>query len=90
MYTTFTFHFYYFTEAGNVYCSESIHYENFKWGFPGGSHNKESAHNAGDPGSILGLGRSPGEGNVCPLQYRLEDSMDRGAWWATAHGVAKS
>ena len=58
--------------------------------FPGGSDGEESARNAGDPGSILGLGRSPGEGNVCPLQYRLEDSMDRGAWWATAHGVAKS
>ena len=41
--------------------------------------------------SIPGLGRSPGEGNGNPLQYScLENSMDRGAWWATVHGVAKS
>ena len=47
--------------------------------------------NAGDPGSTTGLGRSPGEGNGNPLQdYCLENPMDRGAWWATAHGVAKS
>ena len=46
---------------------------------------------AGDPGSITGWGRSPGEGNGNPLQYScLENSMDRGAWWATVHGVAKS
>ena len=52
---------------------------------------KESACNAGDPGSILGLGRSPGEGNGNPVQYSgLENSTDRGAWWATVHGVAKS
>ena len=45
----------------------------------------------GDPGSKSGLGRSPGEGNGYPLQYScLENSMDRGAWWATVHGVAKS
>ena len=43
------------------------------------------------PGSIPGLGRSPGEGNGNPLQYsRLENPMDRGAWWATIHGVADS
>ena len=47
--------------------------------------------NAGDPGSIPGWGRSPGEGNGNPLQYScLENSMDGGAWWATVHGVAKS
>ena len=47
--------------------------------------------NAGDVGSIPGLGRSPGEGNGNPLQYScLEHPMDRGAWWATVHGVAKS
>ena len=50
--------------------------------------------NAGDirdVGSIPGLGRSPKEGNGNPLQYScLENSMDRGAWWATAHGVTKS
>ena len=58
--------------------------------FPGGSDGKESACNAGDPGSIPGLGRSPGEGNGYPLQYScLENSVDRGAWWATVHGVAK-
>ena len=50
-------------------------------GFPGGSDGKASACNAGDPGSIPGLGRSPGEGNGNPLQYScLENSMDGGAW----------
>ena len=50
-----------------------------------------SASNAGDLGSIPGLGRSLGEGNGNPLQYScLENPMDRGAWWATVHGVAKS
>ena len=59
--------------------------------FPGGSDVKASACNAGDLGSIPGLGRSPGEGNGNPLQYScLENPMDRGAWWATVHGVAKS
>ena len=49
-------------------------------GFPGGSDGKESACNAGDPGSIPGSGRSPGEENDNPLQYsHLENSMDRGA-----------
>ena len=60
-------------------------------GFSDSSVDKESAFNAGDPGSISGLGRSPGEGNGYPLQYScLENSMDRGVWPATAHGVAKS
>ena len=100
-------------------------------GFPGGSEGKASAYNAGDPGSIPGSGRSPGEGNGYPLQYSwaslvtqmvknpsamretwvqslgwedpLEEGMatyssiltwrilmDRGAWWATVHGVTKS
>ena len=60
-------------------------------GFPGGSDSKESASNAGDPGSIPGSGRSPGEGKGCPLQYSgLEHPMDRGPWRATVHGVAKS
>jgi len=59
-------------------------------GFPGGSDGKESACNAGYPGSVRGLGRSPGEANGNPLQYScLENSMDRGAWWATVHGVSK-
>ena len=52
--------------------------------FSAGSDGKESTRNAGDPGSIPGLGRSPGEGNGYPLQYScLENPMDRGAWWAT-------
>ena len=60
-------------------------------GFPGGSEGKESACNAGDPGSIPGSGRCPGEGNGNPLQYScLENPMDRGAWQATVHGVAKN
>ena len=59
--------------------------------FPGGSNGKASAYNAGDPGSIPGSGRSPGEGNGNPLQYScLENPMDGGDWWATVHGVAKS
>ena len=52
---------------------------------------KESACNVGDPGSIPGSGRSPGEGNGNPLQYSyLEKSMDRGVWQASVHGVTKS
>ena len=58
---------------------------------PGGSDGKESACNARDTGLIPWLGRSPGEGNGYLLQYSfLENPMDRGAWWATVHGVAKS
>ena len=60
-------------------------------GCPGGSEVKASACNVGDPGLIPGSGRSPGEGNGNPLQYScLGNPMDRGAWWATVHGVAKS
>ena len=60
-------------------------------GFPGGSDGKESACNEGDPGSIPGLGRSPGLGNGNPLQYScLENSMDPGAWGGLVYGVAKS
>ena len=62
---------------------------------PGGSGGKESACNAGDMGLISGLGRFPGEGNSNPLaicmEYScMENSMKRGAWWATVHGFAKS
>ena len=58
-------------------------------GFPVGSNGKESACNAGDQGSIPGLGRSPREGNGNPLQYScLEISMDRGVWWATVYEEA--
>ena len=60
-------------------------------GFSGGSDGKASACNVGDPGSILGSGKSPGEENVYSLQYScLGNSIDRGAWWATVPGVAKS
>ena len=63
----------------------------FTLGFPVGSDGKESACNAGDLGSIPESRRSPGVGNSNPLQYScLENSMDRKAWWATVHGVAKS
>ena len=59
-------------------------------GFPGNAAGKESTCNAGDPGSIPRLGRSPGGGHGNPLQYScLENSMDRGAWKATIHGVTK-
>ena len=62
-----------------------------KMGFPGGSAGKKSACNAGDSGSVPGLGRSPGEGTGDPLQYPcLENSMDRGAWQAIVHGITKS
>ena len=62
-----------------------------KKGFPGDSGGKDSVYNVGDLGSIPGSGRSPGEGNGIPLQYScLENSMDRGTWQATVHGVAKS
>ena len=59
-------------------------------GFPAGSVGKESACNAGDLGSLPGSGRSTGKGNGYPLQYSyLKNSMDRGTWQATVHGVAK-
>ena len=61
------------------------------WGFPGGSDGEESTCNVGYLGSVPRFGRSPGEGNSYPLQYSdLENSMDRGAWQATVHGVTKS
>ena len=61
------------------------------WGFPDGSDSKESACNERDLGLIPGSGRSPGKGNGNPLQYScLENPMNRGAWWTTVHGVAKS
>ena len=60
-------------------------------GFPGSSADKESACNAGDPGLILGLGRSPGGGPSNPLLYScLESPMNRGAWWATVRGITMS
>ena len=60
-------------------------------GFPSGSGGKASTSNVGDPGSIPGLGSSPGEGSGNPLQYScLENSKDRGAWWVMVHVVARS
>ena len=60
-------------------------------GFPGGSVVKNLPVNARDTGSSPGLERSPGEGNGNPLQHSCQgNSMDRGAWWAIVHGVAKN
>ena len=62
-----------------------------KKGFSGSSDGKESAYKVGGLASIPGLGRYPGEGNGNPLQYSfLENSMDRGTWQATVHGIIKS
>ena len=59
-------------------------------GFPGGSESKESACNAGDLSFIPGSGKSPGEESGYPLQYScLENTMNRGTWQTTVHGVAK-
>ena len=61
------------------------------WGFPGGSVIKHLLASAGDAGLTPGLGKSPGEGNMNTLQYScLGNPIDRGAWWATVHGVRKS
>jgi len=61
----------------------------FPWGFPHSSFHKESICHAGDPGLSPGSG-DPGEGNGNPLQYScLGNPMDRGAWWATLHGVRR-
>ena len=62
-----------------------------RFNFLGGLDGKASAYNLGDPGLIPGLGRSPGKENGNLLQCScLENPMDRGAWWATVDGVAKS
>ena len=82
---------------GKSVCALKPRYHQRKWAvvgnhsitghFPGGSDGKASAYNAGDPGSIPGLGRSPGEGNGNPLQYSyLENPMDGGTWQATVMG----
>ena len=63
----------------------------FLWSFPGGLDGEESACNAGDSGSIPGLGRSPRGRHGNQLQHScLENPTDTGAWWATVHGDAKS
>ena len=76
-----------------------IHYQSwtyqyelvFALGFPGALVVKNPPANAGDTGLIPGLGRCPGGGHGNPLQYScLENSMDRGAWQATIHAIAKS
>ena len=68
-----------------------LYFTTLCWAFPCSSDGKDSALNAGDPGSVPGLGRSPGEGNGYPLQYFcLENPVDKGAWQATVHGVSKS
>ena len=60
-------------------------------GFPDDSDGKEFTYSTRDLGLIPRSGRSPGEGHGNPLQYScLENSMERGAWWATVHGVAKT
>ena len=67
-----------FVEKDGVFHKKNL---NFRLGFPGGSEGKASACNAGNPGSIPGSGRSPGKGNINPLQYScLENPMDGGAW----------
>ena len=75
----------------NRFCSRLL---NDNEGFLGDSVCKESAYkagDAGDTGSIPGLGGPPGGGNDNPFRYSsLENTVDRGAWWATVHGVAKS
>ena len=83
------------TEASHLVCSILTHsfsgYSLSILGFPNGSVGKKYACNTGDAGLIPGLGRSPGGGNGNPLLCScLENSMDRGAWRATVHGVAKS
>ena len=64
--------------------------QNLQLILPGGSVGKESTCSTGDPGSISGLGRSPGKGNGNPRQsFCLGKPMDRGAWQATVHGVSE-
>ena len=77
--------------AGVGGCDQRTHNCLSERSFLGDSDGKKSACNAGDLGSIPGLGRSPGEGNGYALQYSsLQNSTDRGAWWATVHGVIMS
>ena len=74
-----------------LHCLQEFAQTCVHWVSIGGSDDKEFACNAGDAGLITGSGRSPREENGNPLQYScLENSMDRGTWWATVHGVTKS
>ena len=69
---------------------QSCQVSNESLGFTCSSVGKESACKAGDLGLVSGMGRYPGEGNGNPLQYScLENPLDRGAWWATVHGVTR-
>ena len=81
-------------ESGKEVIHVDTHTSPYIRGFPGGTSGREPTCHAGDirdPGSIPGWGRSPGGGNGHPLQYScLENPTDRGAWWATVHGVTKS
>ena len=73
-----------------LFCFYGVAYLNC-WSFPGGEVIKKTPANAEDTNLIPGLGRSPGGGNGKPLRYScLENSMDRGPWWATVHGVIKN
>ena len=80
--------------AAETWCPHALKHFPFglySKGFPCGSDGKESACNVGDLGSTPGWGRPSGEGTGNPLQcFCLENPMDRGAWWATVHGVSKS
>ena len=68
-----------------------FHFLNLPLGSPGGTVVKNLPANAGDTGSVPGWGRSAGVGNGNPLKYScLKNSMNRGDWWATVHGVIKS
>ena len=78
-------------ELGNLQSMSRKELDRTEHSFPAGSVNEEFACNSGDPGLIPGSGRSVAGGNGNPLQYScLENSVDRGAWWATVHGIAKS
>ena len=79
-----------FLAISDVYSTFSISYRRLMV-FPGGSGIKSLPANEGNAGLIHVWGRSPGEGNGNPIQYScLGNPMDRGAWWATVHGVTKS
>ena len=78
-------------ELGIVLLGTGMETDTKSWGFSDGSNGKEFACNVGDPGSVPGLGRSPGEGNGNSLQYScLENPMGRGAWKTMVCGVAKN
>ena len=84
----------YYLVSGILHNDLTFAYNHYEMEFPSGSVVKNLPANAratGDPDSIPGSGRPPGEGNGNPLQYScLGNSMDRGAWWATVHAIAES